>query len=920
MARQSTLAARGLGGFCVPLLWLLAGANPAGAQPGEEAIEWPAPLPACQRGEDADPVFAQIKQLVLPGQRALRDGRLAEAETALTRLLPLMECLYGPDHSSTLTIVGDLARVHEELGRYEQAEQLHLRALKTKEAKFGLGHKATITSISNLGTLYSEQGRYEEAEALYRGALARAPGGSRDLTVLHNLGVLHLEQDQLDQAEPLLKEALDGSRRTLGESDPETLVVKAALATLHTKRREYEQAERLHLEALRGRERILHRDHISVLNSLSNLATFYEKQRRFEEAEPLFLRALAGAQRVLGPEHPYTLLISENFLLLRLAAGEAALEPARLLVQGLRARRGRRSTREALRADRTGEGQKRIASFALLADAAWAAVAADGNQREALLPEVFAAVQEAMTSEADRALLQAAARRYADQAGGGLSGLVGEREALVQERVRLDADYAASFADTGSEFERVRGEVAARRAQVDARLDAIDAQLRSGFPAYFELVRPSAIDIAAAQRLLGPAEAILLAVPSRFGTHVVAVTAKEVRWARSGWDAERVGAAVRRLLDDAALKVPAAAGDRADGQGAAAPDGPPGFDRTTAHALYRELIVPVADMLGGTKRLYLAAGGALAALPFSILVAEPPQGADNDPAALRGTAWFADRQALVHIPSLQSLALLRGAGEAPPPVSGESGFRGFGDPLLYGEPARRERGLILAPDARALFRPGRTRGGRSVADISQLRGLPRLPGTAQELEAVRRVLKAPAASVTIGEAATETAVKGADLSGARLLLFSTHGLTTGEIAGVAEPGLVLTPPDEASEQDDGFLAASEVLGLRLDAEWVVLSACNTASGEGGQGLSSLARAFFHAGARNLLASHWPVSDEVAPVLTVRTVTLERAGMGRAEAFQQAMREVRMDPGRDTAERSWAHPFYWAPFVLIGGGR
>ena len=107
----------------------------------------------------------------------------------------------------------------------------------------------------------------------------------------------------------------------------------------------------------------------------------------------------------------------------------------------------------------------------------------------------------------------------------------------------------------------------------------------------------------------------------------------------------------------------------------------------------------------------------------------------------------------------------------------------------------------------------------------------------------------------------------------------------------------------------------------LNADWVILSACNTATGDGAEahGLGGLARAFFYAGARNLLASHWPVSDAVAPILTVRTIELERGGMARAEALQQAMREVRMDARHDTAESSWAHPFYWAPFVLIGDG-
>ena len=132
---------------------------------------------------------------------------------------------------------------------------------------------------------------------------------------------------------------------------------------------------------------------------------------------------------------------------------------------------------------------------------------------------------------------------------------------------------------------------------------------------------------------------------------------------------------------------------------------------------------------------------------------------------------------------------------------------------------------------------------------------------------------------------------------------------------------MLTPPAHATAEDDGFLAASEIAALHLDADWVLLSACNTASsaGEEAPGLGGLARTFLYAGARSLLVSHWPVSDLTAPILTVRTIELERAGTPRAEALRQAMREVRMDARWDDSNLSWAHPFFWAPFVLVGNG-
>ena len=125
----------------------------------------------------------------------------------------------------------------------------------------------------------------------------------------------------------------------------------------------------------------------------------------------------------------------------------------------------------------------------------------------------------------------------------------------------------------------------------------------------------------------------------------------------------------------------------------------------------------------------------------------------------------------------------------------------------------------------------------------------------------------------LGADANETRLRDLDQSGvlaqARIMHFATHGLVTGEIGGLAEPALVLTPPAEATAADDGLLTASEVSSLHLDADWVILSACNTAAGESGnaEALSGLARSFFYAGARALLVSHWPVNSEAAVALT-----------------------------------------------------
>ena len=175
--------------------------------------------------------------------------------------------------------------------------------------------------------------------------------------------------------------------------------------------------------------------------------------------------------------------------------------------------------------------------------------------------------------------------------------------------------------------------------------------------------------------------------------------------------------------------------------------------------------------------------------------------------------------------------------------------------------------------------------------------------------------------IILGKAATETAVKSDKLDDYRIVYFATHGLVAGEVElankSGAEPALAFSIPDKATALDDGLLMASEVAQLKLNADWVVLSACNTAAGgkPGADALSGLARAFFYAGAKSLLVSHWVVDDDATAELMKRTfkIASDNSNMLGAEALRQAMLSVMDDPENP----QWADPVYWAPFVLVG---
>jgi CHAT domain-containing protein len=205
--------------------------------------------------------------------------------------------------------------------------------------------------------------------------------------------------------------------------------------------------------------------------------------------------------------------------------------------------------------------------------------------------------------------------------------------------------------------------------------------------------------------------------------------------------------------------------------------------------------------------------------------------------------------------------------------------------------------------------------------VALAKALQQLPDTADEARAVAEVLKANKEDINLGVLASETVVKQTKLDNYRVVYFATHGLVAGEVEKFAkvkaEPALALTLPEKPSEFDDGLLEASEIAQLKLNADWVVLSACNTAAEgtPGAEALSGLARAFFYAGARSLVVSHWEVDSEA----TVRLMTgmfqasARNPSLSHADSLQQSILSM-LDNAQSDDD---AHPRIWAPFVIVG---
>jgi CHAT domain-containing protein len=356
----------------------------------------------------------------------------------------------------------------------------------------------------------------------------------------------------------------------------------------------------------------------------------------------------------------------------------------------------------------------------------------------------------------------------------------------------------------------------------------------------------------------------------------------------------------------------------------------PPFDTVRTYDLYESLLKPVEAGWRPAKSLIVATNGALGLLPLSLLpTARVEVDATREPffAGYRAVPWLARTHAVSLVPSAAALITLR---HLPAASARRAPLVGFGDPLFNAEQASESAAEAqVATAAMASFRgmPLRRRSAPKYDGTNRvtLASLPRLPDTADELRSVATALNADPTSIHLGKAANERAVRQTDLSHYRIVMFATHGLVPGELDGLDQPALALTAPAVAGGGGNGLLTMDKILTLKLDADWVVLSACNTGTGAGAgaEAASGLGRAFFYAGTRAVLVTNWSVHSASARDLVTDLFRRQTAKpqLSRAEALREAMVAL-MDGNGFTGDDgktifTYAHPLFWAPYSIIG---
>jgi len=458
---------------------------------------------------------------------------------------------------------------------------------------------------------------------------------------------------------------------------------------------------------------------------------------------------------------------------------------------------------------------------------------------------------------------------------------------------------------------------------IRARMVLVE-EINTRFPKYAELTHPNPVSISQLQKHLHPGEAFISIYTADDQSYVWAIPSGSMPiFATVPLGRQRLSQIVsdlRKALDP----EPVTLGDI------------PEFDTSLAYGLYRWLLEPVEEVWKEATDLLIAAHGPLGQLPFALLPTSPVRLEEEEQklfSKYKKIPWLIRKTSVTRLPSASTFVNLRSVAPGDPM---RKGFAGFGDPVF--NPQQLAEAQKEKPAFVAASQPGQihVRGIRiSVEGIldsekiisCNINNLTRLPDTSEEIKQIAKALEAdPESDIFLRENASEQQVKSMDLSDRKVIAFATHALVPGDLDGLIQPALALSAPSISGDNEDGLLTMGEILRLKLNSDWVVLSACNTgaAEGKGAEALSGLGRAFFYAGTRAILVSMWPVETTSARELTTGLFRYQQEdpSLSRSRALQKSTLALIDGPGlKDQASgkiaASYAHPLFWAPFIIVG---
>lgn len=917
----------------------------SGGQP-REAVERMEPAVDVARRRHGEGSARSADALMILGRAYQGVGRPDDAIAAFEKAVRIRTRHFGPRSARTAVAEYRLGGALWRVGRVQEAERLLRDAASVLATRKGDESLQYNHALSELGELYRATGRLNEAEEAQQRALASAlntAGAEHPLTlsVMESLGDTLLEQRRYGDAERVLTQARDAALRALGPDSARVSSLGIELARLYNASGRNAEAEAALREALAIRERRDGPDSLPAARVRVRLAEVLMRTGRHELALPQLEQALGVYQQKIPGDVASVAMVRGYLGMSRLRAGqpEAARDELQAALRDYAARKGAAhpfSIQLQLQVAASHEKQGNLpealagyreasqAALGFLAQRATQSPEARAEQEEAVrqmlrgylnltvrasrsgaalgadpVAEGFAIAEALRSRSLQQAILRMGARAAARDAR--LADLVRREQDLRISLGAVDEGFIAGVASGQAAEERdLAKKLVGKRRELESELQALNAEIGERFPDYSRLTNPPPATVAEVQGVLGEDEALLGYLVQRERTLLYAVTRSGAALHLLPAGAEELERKVRRLRKSLDVEI-------------ASLQELPAYDLVLARELSALLLAPAAPALAAARKLIVVPHGPLLSLPFSALVGEastPPPSGGVPFSEYRAVPFLAATHAVSLMPSATALVTLRRLAALSP---ARQSFIGFGDPRFGATPAAAPPGGLVS---------------RKLRDTRDLAALAPLPETAEELRVMAQALGAdPGASVILGERASETTVKRTPLEQFRVVAFATHGLVAGDLEGLEEPALALSTPAQAGPEDDGLLTMGEVLGLRMNAQWVVLSACNTAAADGslkGEGLTGLAQAFFYAGSRALLVTLWAVESSSAQALTgaLFAAAREQPGIGRAQALAEAQRHMIRDPGPMQGGReaySHAHPFFWAAFTLVGEG-
>jgi CHAT domain-containing protein len=500
------------------------------------------------------------------------------------------------------------------------------------------------------------------------------------------------------------------------------------------------------------------------------------------------------------------------------------------------------------------------------------------------LAEMFLAAQVAQGTITSHQIAQASASLAENARDPKIGAALKQRDQLQREvdRIYRALDTIGTAGASGRAGEQV-AQLQQQADQVQAALSRAEAEVRTLSPNYGQLVQ-DVVPASAVFAALHPNEAFVALFLSKTGGWAFALRDGNIAISKIEGGIGKVGplvTAIRAGIEKTQVNAL------------------PTFDIDDSRRLYDITLGGVAAATKGASSLVIAPTGPLLSLPFEVLLTGPAE-----LGKLATAPWLLRQATITHVPAATNFVSLRKVANS---SQASKQWFGFGDfrPVSV---AQAQRSFPVGPCGDS---------GRLLA------ALPALPGAVKELENARAVLNAAAADELTGAAFTADQVMKTSLKDYRILHFAAHALLPTDLRCQTEAAIVTSPPSGAPDAGGALLSASKLLGLDLDANLVILSACNSGGPGGGAGesLSGLARSFFFAKARSLLVTHWEVSDQVAALLVVLTINdvKEKPAQGVTGALREAQLSIldRAATGKLPAEI--AHPFFWAPFAVIGDG-